>query len=159
MRLLLVLLSSLVLQSTPGAVDFSGTWKMIPEKSGSPEQSAPITEMTFVIAQTANDIRLEMTSGHDKPISVTYPLGPAPRVPEDALPSGQQRAFWQGNRLTVERGITISGQTVSSKQMLTLNPDRSEMTVERLVIVQHGYTLKGTPNYATVTDVFARVPR
>jgi len=45
---------------------------------------------------------------------------------------------------------------VSSKQTLTLSPDRSELTVERIVIVQHGYTLKGTPNYATVTDIFRR---
>jgi len=155
----LLLLTSLVLQSPASAVDFSGTWKMIPEKSGSPQQSQPITEMTFVIEQTADNVKLDMTSGHDKPVSASYPLGPAPRVPEDALPSGEQRAFWQGNKLIVERGITISGQTVSSKQVLTLSPDRSELTVERLVIVQHGYTLKGTPNYATVTDVFARAPR
>jgi hypothetical protein len=155
----LLLLASLVLQSPASAIDFSGTWKMVPEKSGSPQQSQPITEMTFVIEQTADNIKLDITSAHDKPISVSYPLGPAPKLPEDALPSGEQRAFWQGNKLTVERGITISGQTVSSKQVLSLSPDRSEMTVERLVIVQHGYTLKGTPNYATVTDVFARVPR
>jgi len=154
----LLLLTSLVLQSPASAVDFSGTWKMIPEKSGSPQQSQPITEMTFVIEQTGDTIKLDMTSGHDKPVSASYPLGPAPRVPEDALPSGEQRAFWQGNKLIVERGITISGQTVSSKQVLTLSPDRSELTVERLVIVQHGYTLKGTPNYATVTDVFRRAP-
>jgi hypothetical protein len=154
----LLLLASLVVQSASGPIDFSGTWKMIPEKSGSPQQSQPINSMTFVIAQTADNIRLDMTSGDDKPVIATYPMGPAPKVPEDALPSGEQRAFWQGNKLIVERGITISGQTVSSKQVLSLSPDRSEMTVERLVIVQHGYTLKGTPNYATVTDVFRRAP-
>ena len=156
---LLLLLASLVLQSSSTPIDFSGTWQMIPEKSGSPEQSQPITRMTFVIVQTADDIRLDIASGDDKAISATYPLGPAPKLPADPLPSGEQRAYWQGNKLTVERGVTISGQTVSSKQVLSLNPDRSEMTVERLVIVQHGYTLKGTPNYATVTDVFARAPR
>jgi alkylated DNA repair dioxygenase AlkB len=37
-----------------------------------------------------------------------------------------------------------------------MSPDGSEMTVERVVIVQHGYTLRGTRNYATVKDVFAR---
>jgi hypothetical protein len=155
----LLLLGSLLLQSPASAVDFSGTWKMMPEKSGSPEQSQPITRMTFVIEQTADNIKLDMTSGDDKPVSATYPFVPTPRVPEDALPSGEQRAFWQGSKLTVERGITISGQTVSSKQVLSLSPDKSELTVQRLVIVQHGYTLKGTPNYATVTDVFTRVPR
>jgi hypothetical protein len=139
-------------------MDVSGTWKMIPEKSGSPQQSQPITEMTFVIEQTADNVRLDVTSGQDKPVTANYPLGPAPKLPADPLPSGEQRAYWQGNHLTVERGITISGQTVSSKQVLTLSPDRSELTVERLVIVQHGYTLRGTPTYATVTDVFRRVP-
>ena len=48
---------------------------------------------------------------------------------------------------------------MSSKQTLTLSPDRSEMSVERLVIVQHGYTLRGTQNYATVKDVFVRAKR
>jgi len=33
------------------------------------------------------------------------------------------------------------------------------MTVERLVIVQHGYSLRGAKNYASVKDVFSRVPR
>jgi hypothetical protein len=155
----LLLLASLVLQAPANAVDFSGTWKMEPDKSGSPQQSQPIMNMTFVIEQRADAITLDIASGEDKPVSITYPLGPAPKVPEDALPSGEQRAFWQGNKLIVERGVSISGQTVSSKQVLSLSPDRSEMTVERLVIVQHGYTLKGTPTYATVTDVFARVPR
>jgi len=159
MHLLLMLVSALLIQLPSSAPDFSGTWKMVPEKSGSPEQSQPVTDMTFVIEQTADNIRLDITSGHDKPVTATYPLGPAPKLPADPLPSGEQRAYWQGNKLTVERGITISGQTVSSRQMLSLNPDRTEMTVERLVIVQHGYTLKGTPNYATVTDVFVRSPR
>jgi hypothetical protein len=72
------------------------------------------------------------------------------------LSANQARAYWQGNKLVVERGGTINGQTVSAKQLLSLNADQSELTVERTVIVQHGYTLKGTPNYATVTDVFIR---
>ena len=67
-----------------------------------------------------------------------------------------RRAYWQGNKLVLERGGTINGQTVSMKQSLTLDPATNELTVERIVIVQHGYTLKGTQNYATVKDVFAR---
>ena len=67
-----------------------------------------------------------------------------------------RRAYWDGQRLVLERGGTISGQTVSMKQSLTFDPDRKELILERLVIVQHGYTLRGTKNYATVKDVFAR---
>ena len=139
--------------------DFSGEWKMVAARSGSATQSEPITEMTFVIEQSADQIRLDITSGSDKTMSANYVIGPVPKQPADPLGAGQQRAYWDGSRLIVERGGTISGQTVSSKQTLTLSPDRSEMTVERLVIVQHGYTLRGTPNYATVKDVFVRAKR
>jgi hypothetical protein len=155
------LIVALLLTLTQPAMtpDFSGNWRMVPDRSGSPTQSQPITEMTFLIEQTADDIRLDMTSLGSPTVSATYTLGPPPKLPADPLGAGQQRAYWDGNRLIVERGGTISGQTVSSKQSLTLSPDKSELTVERLVIVQHGYTLKGTNNYASVKDVFVRAPR
>ena len=136
--------------------DFSGRWRMVPERSGSPTQSQPVSEMTFVIEQAGDQIRLETRTNNDAPVTATYVLGQAPKLPADALGAGQQRAYWDGKRLIVERGGAISGQTVSSTQALTLSPDRSELTVERTVIVQHGYTLRGTNNYATVKDVFVR---
>src|SRR5262245_41986350 len=147
----------LALTAQPAA-DFTGTWKMIPDRSGSPGQSVPITSMTFVIAQDGEQIRIDSTSGSDKTISASYPFGPAPTGPSEPLSANQSRAYWQGDTLVVERGGTISGQTVSAKQLLRLNAERSELTVERTVIVQHGYTLKDTPNYGRVTDVFKRVP-
>ena len=139
--------------------DFTGHWKMVPDRSGSPAQSEPTTDMTFVIAQTSDSIRLDVSSSNKPAVSATYVLGPAPKPPAAPLSAGQQRAYWDGKRLIVERGGTISGQTVSSKQTLTLSPDQSELIVERLVIVQHGYTLKGTNNYATVKDVFVRMAK
>jgi hypothetical protein len=139
------------------ATDFSGTWQMVADRSGSPQQSEPVTRMTFIIAQAADQIRIDSTSNNDKPISAAYPFTPVPRQPSEPLSANQARAYWQGNKLVVERGGTINGQTVSAKQLLSLNADQSELTVERTVIVQHGYTLKGTKNYATVKDVFARV--
>lgn len=142
--------------TTQAPADFSGTWTMVADRSGSPQQSQPVTKMTFVIAQAADQIRIESTSNADKPITSSYPFGPAPKQPTEPLSADQARAYWQGNKLVVERGGTINGQTVSAKQLLSLNADRSELTVERTVIVQHGYTLRGTPNYATVTDVFVR---
>jgi hypothetical protein len=154
------ILALLVALAQPPAIpDFTGHWKMVPDRSGSPAQSEPVTDMTFAIAQTGDSIRLDMSSSSKPPVSATYVIGPAPKQPADPLGPGQQRAYWDGNRLVVERGGTISGQTVSSKQSLTLSPDRSELIVERLVIVQHGYTLKGTNNYATVRDVFVRVTK
>jgi hypothetical protein len=154
MSMLLVVATWLLSQAP--APDLTGSWKMVADRSGSPTQSTPIVDMTFVIEQDPTEVRVEMLTAGGKPVSVTYPVVPAPKPPAEPLAGGQPRAYWEGNRLILERGGTISGQTVSSKQTLTLSPDRSELTVERIVIVQHGYTLKGTPNYATVKDVFVR---
>ena len=159
MYLIIVLSAALLLQSAPAShsADFTGSWKMIPARSESPQQTPPVTEMTFVIAQAASEIRIDMTSGADKTVSVVFPIVPAPKPPAPPPAGDEKRAYWEGNALVMERGGTISGQTVSSRQALTLSPDRSEMTVERLVIVQHGYTLRGAKNYASVKDVFVRV--
>lgn len=155
MRLVLVLVAASLLQSPPRA-DFTGSWKMVAARSESPNQTPPVTEMTFVIAQGGDQIQLDVMTGNARPISTTYPIVATPKLPADPPTADERRAYWDGGRLVLERGGTISGQTVSSRQALTLSPDKSEMTVERLVIVQHGYTLRGTRNYATVKDVFTR---
>jgi hypothetical protein len=156
MYLLALLLAAALQSASP---DFNGMWVMVPERSGSPQQNEPVTKITFEITQAPDQIQIVSTSGNQKPITAVYPIGPVPKQPTEPLSADQARAYWQGQKLIVERGGTISGQTVSAKQTLSINPDRSEMTVERLVIVQHGYTLRGTPNYATVTDVFTRAPQ
>ena len=159
MHLIIVLSATLFLQSasTTNPTDFTGSWKMVPARSESPQQTPPVNEMTFVIEQGADQIRLDMSSGADKTVSVLFPIVKPPKAPADPPAGDEKRAYWDGNRLVTERGVIISGQTVSSKQTMSLSPDRAEMTVERLVIVQHGYTLRGTKNYATVKDVFVRV--
>lgn len=155
-----LILALLVTSAQPAPVpDFTGHWKMVPDRSGSPAQSEPIRDMTFVIAHSGDSIRIDMSSSEKPVVSATYVLGPAPKPPIAPLGAGEQRAYWDGHNLIVERVGTISGQTVSSKQSLTLNPDRSELIVERVVIVQHGYTLRGTNNYATVKDVFVRAAK
>ena len=158
MRLVLVLVAATFLQTPPRA-DFTGSWKMVAARSESPQQTPPVTEMTFVIEQGTDQVRLDMTSSASRPVSVIYPLIPTPRTPVDPPAGDERRAYWDGNRLVIERGGTISGQTVSSRQWLSLSPDGSEMTVERLVIVQHGYTLRGAKNYAAVKDIFIREAR
>jgi hypothetical protein len=155
---MLLVVATCVLSQAP-ALDLTGSWKMVADRSGSPTQSTPIVDMTFVIEQDASQVRVDSQAAGSKTVSVTYPIVPAPKPPAEPLAAGQQRAYWDGNRLILERGGTISGQTVSSKQTLTLNQDRSEMTVERIVIVQHGYSMKGAQNYATVRDVFVRSPQ
>lgn len=159
MHLVLVLLAA-VLGAQPAVqrANFTGSWQMVAARSGSPTQSSPVTEMTFVIDHTADLIRLDVTTA-GRTVSTDYPIVAAPKAPADAISGDDRRAYWDGARLVVERGGTISGQTVSSRQSLMLNADGSEMTVERLVIVQHGYSLRGAKNYASVKDVFTRLPR
>lgn len=160
MHLLIVLATLFSLQhSSATHADFTGTWKMVPARSESPQQTPPVEDMTFVIAQGTDQIKLDMSNGTDKVVSVVFPIVQPPKSPADPPAGDEKRAYWDGGRLVTERGVVISGQTVSSKQTLSLSPDRSEMTVERLVIVQHGYTLRGAKNYATVKDVFVRVSK
>jgi hypothetical protein len=45
---------------------------------------------------------------------------------------------------------------VSIKEACELNADASELTVETTVVVQHGYTMKGAKNYASLKDVFTK---
>jgi hypothetical protein len=113
--------------------------------------------MTLKIQQSANEVLVEWLSGHDQPIVTVYPFGPAPKQPAEPLGADDKLAYWDGQRLVLDRGGAISGQTVSMKQSLTFVPGSGELIVERLVIVQHGYTLRGTRNFATVKDVFTRV--
>jgi hypothetical protein len=153
----LVLTAGLLTHQAPSQPDMTGTWKMIAERSGSPGQTPPVTEMTLNIQQGAGDVRLEWVSGTDKPMVTVYPIGPMPKQPAEPLGADAILAYWDGPRLVLERGGAISGQTVSMKQSLTVDPQSHELILERLVIVQHGYTLKGTKNYATVKDVFAKV--
>ena len=153
----IVLTAGLLAQPAPSQPDMTGTWKMLAERSGSPGQTPPVKDMTLTIQQTAADVRVEWISGTDKPMVTTYVIGPPPKQPAEPLGADQKIAYWDGQRLVLERGGAISGQTVSMKQSLTLDPASNELTLERLVIVQHGYTLRGTKNYATVKDVFTRV--
>jgi len=152
----LVLTAGLFAHQSPALPDMSGSWRMVADKSGSPGQTPAVPDMTMTIQQTAADVRVEWITGADKPIVATYVIGLAPKRPAEPLGADAKIAYWDGQRLVLERGGAISGQTVSMKQTLTLDPASDELIVERLVIVQHGYTLKGTKNYATVKDVFTR---
>jgi hypothetical protein len=153
------LLALLVLLLQAPLPDFSGEWHMVAGRSGSPLQTPPVSVMTFAIEQQPDQISIESRTGENKPIIVIYPIVPAPKPPADPLGAGMARAYWDGRRLVIEQGGSISGQTVSLKQTLTMDPAGGELIVERLVIVQHGYTLRGAQNYATVKDVFSRAQR
>src|SRR5215218_9368374 len=103
----LVLAAGLFAQQAPSQPDMSGTWKMIADRSGSPGQTPPVTEMTMTIQQTASDVRIEWLSGTEKPMVTVYPIGPAPKQPAEPLGADAKLAYWDGQRLVLERGGAI----------------------------------------------------
>jgi len=136
-------------QSPP---DFSGTWTLDPARSQSAQQGEPFKSVTFVIAQSVGQVRIEATRGNEKE-SVLYPLTKS-RASLGA--SGQSEAYWDGEQLVTVTQRTVSGQTVTVKEARTLGPGGTDMTVETTVIVQHGYSMPGARNYGTSKDVFTR---
>ena len=136
-------------QSLP---DFSGTWTLDPARSQSAQQGEPFKSVTFVIAQSVGQVRIEATRGNEKE-SVLYPLTKS-RASLGA--SGQSEAYWDGEQLVTVTQRTVSGQTVTVKEARTLGPGGTDMTVETTVIVQHGYSMPGARNYGTSKDVFTR---
>ena len=149
-----VLIATLVLPSAlhaQGKPDFSGTWKMDPSRSDSAVQSEPIGPVTLVIAQTPSEVRIETTRAQGSSI-VTYKLDGS----EVKIPGGTAKTHWDGSMLITEAVRDIQGQTVTTKETRRINPDGNEMLVETMLVVQHGYSLRGTPNYGTGKDIFVR---
>jgi hypothetical protein len=151
------LIALFLLSAAPHAqrtLDFSGAWTMDLTRSESSQQGDPVKPVTFVITQTATQVRIETTRG-ERTENVLYPLG---RARAAAAPSGpaHPEAYWEGDKLVTETQRPVNGYTVTVKESRSLLPSGREMTVETTVIVQHGYSMPGAKNYGTSKDVFIR---
>lgn len=136
----------------PSKPDFSGTWQIDRTRS----ESAGVIKLS--ITQTATAISIETTRA-DKTWQVTYPidLSRKPAAPGAAgSTTSSPVAYWDGTKLVTEGLTDVQGQTVSTKATRSLNAAGSEMTVESVVVIQHGYSIRGSQNYATAKDVFTR---
>jgi hypothetical protein len=136
--------------------DHSGTWAMDEARSESPTHEGFAGPVVWVVKHTPHELAVEIKRG-PKAVAMTYKLyDKQPTSPStEGVPSF--RGYWDGNRLVTETAQNIQGQTVTTKEIRTLQPGGRELVVERLIIVEHGYTLKGTQNYNTAKDVFTRV--
>jgi hypothetical protein len=140
-----------LLQAAPAArPDFSGTWTLDRTRSQSPES------ITLTITQTATEISIESTRDGTKSVR-KYPIEPEGKPNPAGLDSSHPRAYWSGDKLVAEGAGNIQGQTVSTRETHSLNGAGTEMTVESIIIVQHGYSFGGTRNYGSAKDVFTRV--
>ena len=145
-----LVLSLNVLQSPPGSrPDFSGSWMMDRSRSQSAESA------TIEIKQSAGDIII-VTNSAGKTSTRTYPVETSPHSASETITAGHTHASWDGTKLITEAVTEIQGQTVSYRQMRFLNASGTEMTVETITIVQHGYAIKDGKNYAMTKDVYVR---
>lgn len=137
--------------------DLSGTWTMDEQRSGSPTQEGFAGPVVWTIRQASEGFVLTRKRG-DKAQEFTYAWqGIAGKAdPTVVSPSGEQRAAWDGNRLVIQTLQNIQGKTVTTRETLSLASDGRELTVERVLEVEHGYTMKDAKNFNVVKDVFTR---
>jgi hypothetical protein len=142
-----------LLQSTQAAPvskpDFSGSWAMDRSRSQSSEGA------TLVIRQSPSEVSIE-TSSAGKTTARTYAFEVSPHPASETISAGHTHAAWDGAKLITEGVSDVSGQTVTYRQMRYLNAAGTEMTVETITIVQHGYSIKDGKNYAVGKDIFVR---
>lgn len=143
--------------------DLSGAWTMDLARSEAAQQGEGVEPVSFVITQTATQVRVETRRGN-KDENVLYPLtksrasaSPAPAPTVSGQPEAYQpEAYWDGDKLVTETQRLVDGYTVTVKEAHTLGPSGRDMTVETTVIVQHGYSMAGAKNYGTSKDVFMK---
>ncbi|HYP05003.1 MAG TPA: hypothetical protein VER03_02115, partial [Bryobacteraceae bacterium] len=61
-----------------------------------------------------------------------------------------------GPKLATETHRNVNRATVTVKEVRSLDAKGKEMTVDRTLMVQHGYTMRGAKNYSSGKDVFVR---
>lgn len=151
---LLALGSRPVAQPLP---DYSGTWTMDESRSVSATQDGFVRPVVWTIQQSERAVTVAITRGA-KQFTLTFPmLRKAPAAPPDEVPSS--RAFWNEDHLVTELAQSVHGQALITREEWTLQADGRELLIERLVRVEHGYTMRGARSYNTAKDVFVKAVR
>jgi hypothetical protein len=156
-----VSLAGLLLQAPSPPTDshpsFSGTWRLDPARSESAATNDSTEPLLVEITQTARDLTVVTTQGPRRN-RVVHVFTASPSAPF-SIDGSAGRAYWDGVALVTEGTRLVQGQTVATRETRRLNRDRSEMTVEVMVIVQHGYEFRGAKNYGVGKDVYTRVTK
>jgi hypothetical protein len=136
--------------------DFSGTWQMDPARSESANSSAASGPVTVVIKQSANEVSIETRQG-DQTETLVYKLdGTESEKPAQDNGPFQWKASWEDGKLATETHRNINRATVTIREVRSLDARSKEMTIDRTLMVQHGYTMRGAKNYSSGKDVFVR---
>lgn len=138
--------------------DFSGTWAMDMTRSASAVQNDPIPPTTQIIMQTATQLSIETRRG-EKASTITYRPGSA-----DAMNNPTNRSnlltsmwYWEGPKLITETVRDINGQTVRTREARSLDASGAEMSVDTLLVVEHGYSLRGAQTYGNGKDIYRKI--
>jgi hypothetical protein len=148
---------------TQGGNSFSGTWKMDPARSESAHQAVPIGPVTLVINQTALDLRIETRRSERGGTAIqsetlTYRLdGTESTIAAETGVPVKTRAHWNGGKLVTETERKVQGSSVTTVYIHSLDPKGKELTVDKTLLVQHGYEFGGSKSYGTGRDVFIKV--
>lgn len=150
--------TALALVAVPGGdlqvlPDFSGTWTMDVERSESPQQGDAFEVPTIVMTQTADAVTIE-TRRRSGAVTTRYVMSTSKAA--EPGPTAPGRAYFEGAVLVTEGTRVVNGQTVSVRERRALDASGREMTLETLVVVQHGYTIRGAQNFGKATDVYRR---
>lgn len=151
---------------TARGADFSGVWKMDPERSESAHQEGPVTSATIEIRMNGNNVTMETTRAESSSDAVfhetlTFPLnGAEVTATGHAGAEVKGKAKIEGAKLVVETGRNINGATVTTTYVHTLSKDGKTMTVDKTLSVQHGYQGQaGVSNTGHGQDLFVRVSK
>ena len=151
-----VLLTPLLTAAPSDTADFSGKWKLDPARSESAHSSPTPDGVSLVIKQTPTEVSIETRRDSQSEILVYNLDGSVSKKPAQHNGPFEWRARWEGSKLVVETHRSVNGATVTILETLTLDPKAKELTVDRKLTVQHGYTMRGAKNYSSGTDVFVQ---
>lgn len=154
--LTLLLPSALTAQTRP---DFSGSWKMDEERSAAAAQTGFVGPVTWHITHKAGDLKVDIQRGA-KTFTLTYLIDdrtPSSSAERSGTGVPGYRGHWDGTALVTETTQNIQGQTVTTREVRTLEKAGQEMIVDRTVNVHHGYTVRGGRSSSTARDVFVRI--
>lgn len=136
---------------------FTGTWRLDASRSESAASNESVEPLIVEISQTDRELTLVTTQG-ERHNRVVHAFVASPAAPF-SIDGSTGRAYWDGLALVSEGTRLVQGQTVATRETRRLNADQSEMTVDVVVIVQHGYEFRGARNYGVGRDVYVRVNR
>lgn len=137
--------------------DFTGTWEMDSARSESPQFRDSKQSITVIVKQTQFDITVE-TRKDGQTETIVYRLDGNETEQRPAPDNGPYRwsARWDGPKLITQTQRNINRTAVTVSEVLSLAPNRKEMTVNRTLTVQHGYSWDKAKNYSSAKDVYVK---